>query len=175
MLYISISGCGITGWKNFTKYDLGERQREYHLGICAVEYPDDKRILEFPEEKESSGFLSECYFEKGEVAADIFAEKKLDATAIMCFNDEMAMGFYKQITKLGYRIPEDLSIVSFDGVYCRRYGDRMITSLSMNAKKMGSKSVDVLLDMISENKTKYVTHIPFKIMEGDTVRSLRSC
>lgn len=164
----------VTGWKNLTKYDLGEQQRKYYLGISAEEYPENKRILEFPEEKETSGFISECYFEKGEVAADLFVEKNLDATAIMCFNDEMTLGFYKQIVKHGYRIPEDLSIASFDNVYCNRYIDQNLTTLSMNPKKMGSKSVDVLLDLINGERIKYITHIPTKIREGDTVLSLRS-
>ena len=165
----------IIRWKQCLKYELGERMREYYLGVCLAEFPDDSRVKSFPEEKRLSEFVAENYFEKGEVAAEIYVEKHLDATAVMVFNDEMAMGFIKRITKLGYRIPEDLSVVSFDNVYCNRYSSRNLTTLALYPKKMGSKSVDVLLDMINGERTKYITHIPTKIIEGDTVRSLRSC
>ncbi len=164
----------VIGWKQMTKYELGNRQKDFYLGICREEYPDNKQILGFSEEKGNSQFIAEHFFEKGEVAAEIFAEKKLDATAIMCFNDEMALGFSKQILKYGYRIPEDLSIVSFDNVYCNRYSNRKLTTLAMYPKKMGSKCVDVLLDMINGERTKYIIHVPTRIIEGDTVRSLRS-
>lgn len=70
-------------------------------------------------------------------------------------------------------VPEDLSIVSYDGVYSRRYAPRKLTSLSLNAQTIGKKCVEVLLDKINGNKTKNVTHIPLKLIEGETVRTLR--
>lgn len=163
----------IVAWKQFTKCELGSRQKEYYLGIASDEYADNSKVREFPEEKASDNMsVAESFFEKGEVAAEIFAEKKLDATAVVCFNDEMALGYCKRITKLGYRVPEDISLVSFDGVYCRRYMDKNLTSLDLQPKKMGSKSVDVLLDLIDGKRIKYTTHISAKFIEGETVRML---
>lgn len=163
----------IVAWKQFTKCELGSRQKEYYLGIASEEYADNRKVCEFPEEKETDNLsIAESFFEKGEVAAEIFAEKKLDATAVVCFNDEMALGFHKRISRLGYRVPEDISLVSFDGVYCRRYMDKNLTSLDLQPKKMGSKSVNVLLDMIDGKRIKYMTHISAKFLEGDTVRLL---
>lgn len=164
----------IVAWKQFTREEFKDRQREYYLGISRIDFPDDSRITVFPEERVlKNEAIPDSFFEKGEVAAEIFQEKKLDVTAVICFNDEMAMGFCRKMKLLGCRIPEDLSVVSYDGVYSRRYAIRKLTTLSLNAQTIGRKCVEVLLDKINGNKTKNVTHIPLKLIEGETVRTLR--
>lgn len=164
----------IVAWKSFTRYDLGERQKEYYIGINGEELPDEPRLQNFPEEQHIGDIrIADSFFEKGELAAEIFHERHLDATAVVCFNDETALGFMKGIKKLGYRIPEDVSVTGFDGVYARRYSQQTLTTLSMFPHKQGYKCVEVLLDMIQGKKVKYVTHIPVKILEGETVKDLR--
>ena len=36
--------------------------------------------------------MEEDFFAKGEIAAQLFQERKMDATAVICFNDEFALG-----------------------------------------------------------------------------------
>ena len=164
----------IIAWKQLTKEEFGERQREYYLGMSCMDFPGDSRITVFPEERVfMNEEIPDSFFEKGEVSAEIFREKNLDATAVICFNDEMAMGFCKKMKMLGCRIPEDLSVVSYDGVYSGRYAIQKLTTLSLNAQMLGKKCVEVLLDKIIGNKIKNVTHIPLKLIEGETVRTLR--
>lgn len=161
-------------WKDFMKYELGDQMERYYFGINSKSLSMDRRVMDFPEEKGRGDIkIPENYFEKGELGAEIFHERQTDATAVLCFNDEMAMGFCKRLRKLGYRIPEDLSIASFDGVYCRRYSDKNLTTLAMNPRKQGSTCVEVLLDMINGRKFKYVSEIRPKLLEGDTVRDIR--
>lgn len=161
-------------WKDFMKYELGDQMERYYFGINSRSLSMDQRVMDFPEEKRSGDLkIPENFFEKGELGAEIFHERKTDATAVLCFNDEMALGFCKRLRKLGYRIPEDISVASFDGVYSRRYSDKNLTTLAMNPKKQGSKCVEVLLDMINGRKFKYVSDIRANILEGDTVRNIR--
>ena len=42
----------------------------------------------------------------------------------------------------------------------------------MNPERQGQKCVEVLLDMIQGKKIRYVSKIPMKILEGETVRDL---
>ncbi len=159
-------------WKDFMKYELGDQIKQYYFGINSRSLSMDRRVLDFPEEKGDIQ-IPENFFEKGELGAEIFHERQTDATAVLCFNDEMALGFCKRLRKLGYRIPEDLSVAAFDGVYCRRYSDKSLTTLAMNPRKQGSKCVEVLLDVINGKKYKYVSEIRTGILEGDTVRDIR--
>ena len=49
------------------------------------------------------------------VIEKIFVPQKLP-TALFCFSDEVAIEVMSWIMKHGYRIPEDVSVVSFDGI-----------------------------------------------------------
>lgn len=130
--------------------------------------------MEFPEERgEETLYIQETFFEKGILAAKLFAERKSDATAVLGFNDEIALGFCKEIRRLGYEIPKDLSVMGIDGVYSRRYPDQLLTSLRLNPRAIGEKCVEVLLNVIDGKKVKYVTHMPVKAPEGESVRDLR--
>jgi LacI family repressor for deo operon, udp, cdd, tsx, nupC, and nupG len=50
-----------------------------------------------------------------ELAMDEFLTRKKLPTAIFCESDEMAFGVYRSLRKKGMRIPEDFSIVGYDG------------------------------------------------------------
>jgi DNA-binding LacI/PurR family transcriptional regulator len=50
-----------------------------------------------------------------ELAMDEFLTRKKLPTAIFCESDEMAFGVYRSLRKKGLRIPEDMSIVGYDG------------------------------------------------------------
>lgn len=161
-------------WVDFVQYELGEQMDDYFFGMNRKGLVDDSRILKFQEEKNSQYVnMAESFFEKGELAAEIFQERKCNATAVLCFNDEMALGFCRQLKKLGFLVPEDISVVGFDGTYSRRYAEQMVTTLALNPRHTGSKCVEVLLDMIDGKKIKYVSNIQLNILEGDTVKNIR--
>ncbi|MBU3113583.1 LacI family DNA-binding transcriptional regulator [Clostridium lacusfryxellense] len=117
--------------------------------------------------------VDEDFFEKGAIAAQLFVERKPDATAIVCFNDQFALGMCRQFKKAGVRIPEDLSIVGFDGTYTRKYFDPLITTIGLFPANIGAKCIDVLLDVIEGNNNKYIVHSPVKLIEGETVKNIR--
>lgn len=158
-------------WHEYMSGEIGEGYQKYYIPITTKGLKDDLRAERFSEE-ETNLAVPESYFHKGVLAADIFLERRLDVTAAICFNDEMSLGFCKRMKERGYVIPKDVSLISFDGVYHRRYAETPVTTLDMNPKLMGYKCVEVLLDMINGNKFKYVTNIPLKILEGESVKNL---
>ncbi len=171
---INFRDARIIAWLEFMKSELGGQMKQYFFGIDKEGLAGDKRILKFPEEKyEESSCIQDSCFEKGMLAAQIFAERKSDATAVIGFNDEIILGFYKGLTQLGYQIPKDVSLVGINGVHSRKYADLSITSLGLNPRMMGEKCVELLIDIINGKKAKYVTHVPVNILEGESVRDLR--
>lgn len=71
-------------------------------------------------------------------------------TAIVVASDPMAMGVYKAINNAGRKIPEDVSIVSFDDVEMNRYLSPTLSSVHMEAKEMGEIAVKLARDRIIE-------------------------
>ena len=161
-------------WINFMKERMGENNwKDYFFGINSKSLGRDLSAYGFSEEMQwGNPLVEENFFEKGELAAEIFKERNSKATAVACFNDEMALGFCKRMRKLGYEIPKDVSVVGIDGAYARKYADQKLTSLAVNPEKQGRKCVEVLLNLIHGKKIHYVTKIPMKILEGETVRDL---
>ena len=162
-------------WADLAAQSLKKDRDRYYIGVSRQCLPDDKRVLQFEEEQgdvELFAFYPEHYFEKGSLAADIFMERGLDATAVFCFNDEMAMGFCKRIRQLGLRVPGDLSVAGVDGAYTRRYLDEDLTTIHLNAALQGRRCVEVLLNVIEGRKFKYVTNIPVTLRKGATVRNI---
>lgn len=161
-------------WREFMQYELGERIGQYFFGINKRSLPGDERLLAFPEERvPKSIYVLANFFEKGTLAAHIFHERRSDATAVLCFNDEVALGFYKGLKQLGYKVPRDVSLMGIDGVFSRRYADLALTSLSLNPKVQGQKCVEVLLNIIDGKKPKFITQVPMQILEGESVRKLK--
>jgi len=162
----------IYAWKEFMSYEINDIN-SYYLGICKKELKNDSRVMDFPEERYIGDMsVLESFFEKGVLAAEIFKERKLDATAIVSFNDEMALGVCKGLKKAGYKVPDDVSVMGIDGIFSRKYSEVELTSVSLNPKKQGEKCVEVLLDILINKKAKYVTHIPHKIIEGESVKTI---
>jgi len=71
-------------------------------------------------------------------------------TAIVVGSDPMAMGVYKAINNAGLKIPEDISIVSFDDVEMNRYLTPTLSSIKMDATEMGRIAVRVAREKIIE-------------------------
>lgn len=160
-------------WCSFMKERGGSHWKDYFFEVNKENLKQDIRSYGLMEEIQwGAPLIEETYFEKGELTAELFKERQSKATAAVCFNDEMALGFCKRMRKLGYRIPQDVSVAGIDGAYARKYADQKLTSLAVNPERQGQKCVEVLLDMIQGKKIRYVSKIPMKILEGETVRDL---
>ena len=52
--------------------------------------------------------------EGGRQAAREIVHSGLDATAIICVNDFMALGVLHELREMGVRVPQDISVTGFD-------------------------------------------------------------
>ncbi len=163
----------ILAWKEFMSGLLGSKMETYYFGISKEGLHSDKRVMRFLEERITDTMnVWESYYEKGMLAADIYDERKIEATAVMFFNDEMALGFSKRIKQLGYSIPDDLSLMGIDGIPASTYNDPRLTTLELPARTMGALCVKELLSILNGNKDKCIIHVPTRILEGESVKDL---
>ena len=163
------------GYLEELKPVLKDKIKGYVLGIHKIDLGDDERLLRFREEEQTGNnfIVEESFYGKGEVAAQLFLERKLDATAILCFNDVFAFGVSNEFKRMGVRVPEDVSIMGFDGTFARRYTSPLMTTVDLSAKKQGAKCAELLLDMLEGKKVKRVVYLPVKIMPGESVKNIR--
>ncbi|MGL5366359.1 MAG: substrate-binding domain-containing protein, partial [Plesiomonas shigelloides] len=69
-------------------------------------------------------------------------------TAIFCQSDVMAIGALQQAKKLGFRVPQDLSIIGFDDIKFSEFCDPPLTTVSQPRYEIGRQSMTLLLNML---------------------------
>jgi LacI family transcriptional regulator len=74
-------------------------------------------------------------------------------TAIFCANDLMAMGALEAATKLGLRVPEDLSIMGYDDQELARYTHPPLSTLVLPNYEMGRRAAELVIDLACHKKT----------------------
>lgn len=72
-------------------------------------------------------------------------------TAIITYNDLVALGAMQALWSSGRRIPQDVAVASFDDIFAR-LGHPALTSVSLSLAGIGSRSVDLTMEIASSGK-----------------------
>lgn len=95
-------------------------------------------------------------------------------TALLCFNDMVAMGVYRAAHELGLGIPGDLSVVGFDGL---EYGALLgppLTTVDIQPELLGQRAAELLVRLMDGGKTSGVVTewTQPKLLERASVRDI---
>ena len=78
--------------------------------------------------------------------AKLLEDRAIDA--ILAVNELFAVTIIKLASKLGLRVPDDLSIIAFTDGIISQYSTPTITTVSQNGEKMGQKAAKMLIDRL---------------------------
>ena len=92
-----------------------------------------------------------------------------EVTAIISANDRVALGVYQAAQERGLRIPEDLSVISFDDEYLASYLRPKLTTMQIPYLEIGRTALQLLLDGDAPDRTL----VPMPLQERASVRDLR--
>ena len=84
-------------------------------------------------------------------AARNFFATRSDTTAVFAMSDRVAMGVIRALKDIGRRVPEDVSVVGFDGVEMGKYFIPSLSTIVQPQEEIARQSVDVLLDMMEKD------------------------
>lgn len=90
-------------------------------------------------------------FEDGEAAMKRLLERCPDLTAVFATSDTKAIGAARAILQSGRRIPEDVSIVGFDGMEYGAFYNPPLTTILQPFEEMGEKAVEMLFRLMRKN------------------------
>lgn len=94
-------------------------------------------------------------------------------TALVCYNDQVAMGVLEILKEDGIRVPEDLSIVSIDNSELTNVGDVRLTSVSHPMDRLGEKAARNLLRMIKDSSFDGTYEFDAEVVYRDSVKNMR--
>jgi LacI family transcriptional regulator len=91
-------------------------------------------------------------------AAEIFDETTV--TAVVAANDRVAFGVYQAAQERGLRIPDDISVISFDDEYLASYLHPALTTMQIPYLEMGRTGMQLVLDGDPPPQT--LVHMPLQ-------------
>ena len=90
-------------------------------------------------------------------------------TAIVTFNDLVALGVMKQLKKMGLSLPQDMAIIGCDNQFFCAYTDPSLTSVDLHPEEMAQSAVrELLLARESSSRS-------FAMIREDTLVVRESC
>jgi LacI family transcriptional regulator len=152
------------------------RQHQYQR-FCFVAGPSDapdaaERRLAFEQAVAASpgsgiaaviqGDFSE---DSGVAAARTLLARKSLPQAVVCANDQMAIGVLRELQQAGIRVPADVAVTGFDDVHASRVIDPQLTTVSQPFRDLGSRATHRLLARIDDPAlTPAVEVLPTKLV-----------
>ncbi|MGN0313120.1 MAG: LacI family DNA-binding transcriptional regulator [Lachnospiraceae bacterium] len=109
--------------------------------------------------------------EDGYEAAKQLLTKNPSITALFAISDVIALGAMRAISDLGKRIPEDVSLVGYDGISLASYSLPRLTTIRQDTGTMAKRCVDLILTGIHYPQPAVHITVPFSLVERESVIS----
>ena len=92
-------------------------------------------------------------------------------TCILFPDDFSAMGGYNAIAEAGLSIPEDISVMGYDGIYLSHVMKPQLATYQQNTMMLGRTAADKLVQMIEHPRVTLAEQllVTGKLLEGDSV------
>lgn len=94
------------------------------------------------------------------------------ATAVVCYNDEIAAKLIDVLRRANKRVPEDVSVVGFDDSVFADARMYNLTTVSYPAEEIGETAANMLLHCLEEPGSLNHVKIQAKVVERGSVRSI---
>lgn len=114
-------------------------------------------------------YTKEC----GGEALKYFLSLKNKPTAVLSSTDLMAIGLYEEAINIGLRIPDDISIIGFDGQEICSYTNPPLATMHQPLEDMGFEAARLLINQIEKNYNE-PQHLVFPVVlsPGRSVKDL---
>lgn len=124
------------------------------VGVASMRYDGYKRALkeyDVPYE-ESRIFQGYTSTEFGEKVSQEIKKRLNEFDALFVYSDIMALSVIKGLKNNGIKVPDDIKVVGFDGLYIGELSEPGLTSIKQDITKKGEIAVDLLIRRIQDNK-----------------------
>jgi len=167
----------IDGSRQVTRHllELGHRRIAY-IGNSASGRSTLDRWTGFRQEMETAGLAFPVKYvyeatggstEDGVTAAGYFLNLPVRPTALVCYNDMMAVGVMKGLQQAGIRVPNDISITGFDNIIFSAYTNPPLTTLDQPKRFIGAEAARLFLELLDTPlNQRSSTHKNVRILKG---------
>ena len=119
----------------------------------------DRRVRTYKEEMHARGidykenlYIGKFTPQSGYELMKMALGDKNNVTAYIIANDSMAIGAYKAISEAGLKIPEDISIVSYNDNITSQFIVPALTTVKIHMEFMGETAVDLMIEKLKDGR-----------------------
>ncbi|WP_103064135.1 LacI family DNA-binding transcriptional regulator [Actinomyces qiguomingii] len=178
----TVSGDDVVGARAAATHliELGHRRIGFVNGPLTVRQASDRRdgvvgalkeagldpaevLLEIEAVSGGQGFTADA----GAVGAAALLGDDSPPTALLCANDQIAIGAMREIRRRGLRIPEDVAIVGYDDISVAAELITPLTSVRQPMREMGAAAADMLLS--ADGAVRHITFPPMLVVRESTI------
>jgi DNA-binding LacI/PurR family transcriptional regulator len=167
----------VDGSRQLTRHLIGLGHRKIaYLGNSNSGRTTLDRLAGFRLEMESNGLhVPDNYIyeipgsepEKSNLAVDHFLELADRPTALVSFNDMMAIGMLKSLQEREIRVPEEISITGFDNIIFSNYTNPPLTTFDQPKRSIGHKAAELILSLRDSTSKTSVPEHKIQVLKGN--------
>jgi LacI family transcriptional regulator len=91
-----------------------------------------------------------------------------DLTAVLAFNDLVAIGVFQAARRLGVAVPADYALVGYDGLSIGELLDPPLTTIHLDKRRIGELAVHQLEQLLADELPPPATVTPHLLVRGTT-------
>ena len=150
------------------------------LGGPATSYPSMMRRQGAQQAMEDAGIrfedklygLSNYDFESAYHAMNGLLARRAEFTALFAMSDVIAFGAIRALVSAGFRVPEDVSVIGFDGITMSRYCVPVMTTIVQPSEQIALQSIELLVRQIEHGTPAQTVTLRPELQQGESVRAI---
>lgn len=143
------------------------RLQGYRKALEHYHIPADEELVCYTQDD-----MATYGMEAGYEMTERLLNRRADFTALFAMSDRMAVGACKAILDYGGKIPDQYSVVGFDGMDVAQFYNPSITTIRQPVEEMAEATIRMLLDVIrKKNKSRHMV-FEGQLIEGQSVRNI---
>lgn len=119
-------------------------------------------------------FQGDFNFSGGTGAGAHYLELDKRPSAVICANDDMAIGFIKTVSDAGLKVPDDVSVIGFDGAAVGDYLLPSLATVQQATTELGRRAANLIVDKVLGLATEPASPVivPCTLLLRQSVRAL---
>ena len=94
-------------------------------------------------------------------------------TGVVCMDDAQAIALSHQLSEIGLKVPQDVSLIGFNNTEASRYHHPPLTTFDTEPYQLGVHAMNLMLDILQGNVTDPLSiDVPFRFIQRQSVQTI---
>ena len=107
--------------------------------------------IEYKQDRIFEGYTT---YEFGKGIGKIISDNLYNFDALFVYSDIMALSVIKGLNDMGIKVPEDIAVIGFDGLYIGELSAPALTTIKQDITKKGELAVELLAKKMNKETVK---------------------